>query len=124
LLQSQIIALLAVLPYWLTQPHVDPTESKNQTIDPFHSRWLFALLAHLDVQLVGDDVSVLRTLARACIACVVQSRYLKAAGKQPRDLQDELGAWMVICAITGIWGQHDLWQDGLQELEQVARMQS
>ena len=111
------------MPYWFTQAHVSPSESEGQAIDPFHSRWLFSLLAHLEEQLVGDDVSVLRTLARACLACIIQSRIMKRAHGQEEDLESELGAWMIVCAVAGIWGQHDLWEDGQLELEQCGRMQ-
>jgi len=120
-IQSQIISLLALLPYWLTQPHVSPEKSNGQAIDPFHSRWLFSLLAHLDEHLVADDISVLRILARACLACIVQSRILKGEEDQEENLQVELGAWMIVCAIAGIWGQHDLWEDGRRDLEQCAQ---
>jgi hypothetical protein len=100
-----------------------PEKGRHQAIDPFHSRWLFALLVHLDDQLVGDDISVLRILARACIACIVQSRVQSTNIREREELlQEELGAWMVICAIAGIWAQHDLWQDGQDSLEQCARM--
>jgi hypothetical protein len=123
--QPRIISLLSLLPYWLTQPHVSPETDQQQAIDPFHSRWLFALLAHLDSQLVGDDISVLRILARACIACIIQSRIQASSRSRDREeiLQDEMGAWMIICAVAGIWAQHDLWQDGQDSLEQYTRMQ-
>lgn len=111
-----------MLPYWLTQPHVSPDKSRNHAIDPFHSRWLFALLAHLDGQLVGDDISVLRVLARASLACIIQSKRTQLPLEQQAEdsLQNELGAWMIICAIVGIWGQHDLWEEGEIELQQIS----
>lgn len=69
---------------------------------------------------MGDDISVLRILARACIACIAQSRIQASSKHRERDdiLQDEMGAWMVICAIAGVWAQHDLWQDGIDTLGQ------
>ncbi|UZJ52603.1 hypothetical protein CBS101457_001923 [Exobasidium rhododendri] len=117
---SQILSLLGVLPYWFTQPHTSAADSQGQAIDPFHSRWLFSLLAHLDDQLVGDDINVLRILARACLACIVQSRFTKSVGEQEEGdtLRHELGAWMIICAIAGVWGQHDLWEESRHDLEQ------
>lgn len=114
-----------MLPYWLTQPHVLPDKSRNYAIDPFHSHWLFALLAHLDRQLLGDDISVLRILARASLACIIQSRVTTNPSEQQceNSLEDELGAWMIICAIVGIWGQHDLWEEGRNELQQYSTQQ-
>lgn len=110
-------------------------------LDPLHSRWLFALLAHLDSRLVSDDISTLRTLARACIAAVVLSRMRRAAARfkakvgsdgdensaavvtlvDEDPLEGEMGAWMVVCAVAGIWGQSDLWQDADSDLSRLRR---
>ncbi|KAG8815677.1 hypothetical protein FRC17_000627 [Serendipita sp. 399] len=104
-----------------------------------HQRWMFALLGALDDQLVSHDVSSLRTLARACLRLVLAKERWRArdgVGKQKEEdgsgkvgemgvsvAEMGLGAmgekggdglggyWMVIVAIVGIWGQHDLWDE-------------
>ncbi|KDN43770.1 hypothetical protein K437DRAFT_146099 [Tilletiaria anomala UBC 951] len=44
-------------------------------VPPLLARWTFALLAALSPHLDGEEVSVLRTLARACVQAIVRNRW-------------------------------------------------
>lgn len=58
----------------------------------------------LDDHLVGDHVSELRVLARACISYV---KHKVNPGSE--DLM--AGYWMVVVAIAYFWGQKDIWEE-------------
>ena len=47
---------------------------------PNHGRWMFALLCQLDEQLSGDDISVLRTLAREVLRLIKEERTHRKEG--------------------------------------------
>lgn len=135
---SDILALLELFPSWFSHSFMAPSPSPptiRHAVDPFHARWIFALLAKLDGRLVGDEISTLRVLARAGIERVVQERYRRAVKKtlrkqqQPQASDDidggevmmsEMGAWMIVCAVSSIWGQHDLWDDARADLAKIA----
>jgi hypothetical protein len=104
-----------------------------------HQRWMFCLLGRLDDNLVGEDISTLRILARACIRLVVNqiqqsspTRSVKnhartlSAGLESDALTSEVpecsgsgGYWMVIAAIVGVWGQFDIWEEAKQSMSLV-----
>lgn len=108
-----------------------------------HARWIFALLARVDDFCVGDEVSGLRSLARACISFVQAERKRRASeddGAQTNDLSDEkdkkdtnetekegtaiskdgrmseISCWMIVGAVVGVWAQRDLWMDAEEQL--------
>lgn len=85
-----------------------------------HARWMFALLSRVDDWISSDETSLLRNLARACITFMAESRRRRAArngaeaGETSEDANVTIGdasCWMIICAVTGVWGQTDLWTD-------------
>lgn len=135
---SDILALLELFPSWFSQITMASSPSLptiRHAVDPFHARWVFALLAKLDGRLVGDEISTLRVLARAGIERVVHERYRRAVKKSLRKQQQpqasdgndggevmmsEMGAWMIVCAVSSIWGQHDLWDDARADLAKIA----
>ena len=73
-------------------------------LQPIHERWLFALLMRLDDHLIGDHISELRVLARACIEYL---KYKIDPGSE--DLM--AGYWVVVVAIAYFWGQKDIWEE-------------
>lgn len=108
-----------------------------------HARWIFALLARVDDFCVADEVSGLRSLARACISFVQAERKRRASeddAAQTNDLSDgkdekdangignegraiskdgrmsEISCWMVVGAVVGVWAQRDLWMDAEEQL--------
>ncbi|PWZ00429.1 hypothetical protein BCV70DRAFT_199709 [Testicularia cyperi] len=92
---DQILGILEAFPFWLghrievpdtlSQEYEQDSSASGRSVcqqpvlQPLHSRWLFALLAHLDSRLLSEQISVLRTLARACIAAVALSRIRRKA---------------------------------------------
>lgn len=147
---EQALDLLNQFPNWLSHKTNIPTPdaSPAAVLQPLHARWLFALLAWLDDRLLSEQISVLRTVARACIAAIsmcrmrrkaLQSRKKKStteadaeaveaqlAQEQPAELEsslpeaDESGAWMVVTIVAGIWGQSDLWDDAMTDMKRIA----
>jgi len=80
---------------------------------PTHSRWIFALLALLDGHLSSDEISVLRSLAREVVKLIKEERTQR---DQNTTYMGEIGCWMIVAAVSGIWGQRDLWTDAVDIL--------
>lgn len=136
---EQILGLLEAFPYWLAH-RVPIPDSQGQVVEaevlqPFHARWLFSLLLKLDARLVSEEISILRTLARACVAAITLSRIRRKALRsrhkpggevgeaqesgEARMSRDEAGAWMVVAIVAGVWGQSDLWEDAIADMRRV-----
>lgn len=75
-----------------------------------HSRWLFALLAHLDDRLASEEIGTLRVLARACVTLVRRALEFRPTLTEGQ-VDGTAGCWMVFAAVTSVWVQKDLWQD-------------
>ncbi|KAH8118716.1 hypothetical protein DFH11DRAFT_1568843 [Phellopilus nigrolimitatus] len=131
--------LLMYFTHWITQ-HLEQLESPQPLPPAYtplsqnHARWMFALLSRVDEQLSSDEMSNLRSLARACLALIRdlsknQSRatedsqpgmdsalsrsgslgnWVGDAGDAPLD---ERACWIVVATIADFWGQKDLWMD-------------
>jgi hypothetical protein len=121
----------------------DNTTSAYTPTD-IHMRWIFALLTRIDLYCSAADMACLRNLARACLSLISVVRRRKEGSPRPstHDEQAEMdtsGAetsmalpnsggddktlsecsmWFVICAVTSIWGQRDLWDDADDALRQ------
>lgn len=109
---AQLFALLRAFTLWIEEdwkPRGKPVEDSQTAVNVEQSRWIFALLAHIDERLVGDDISTLRSLARSCIMRIAALR--QSTTSQPFSFGSESGAWILICAIAGTWAQHDLWSE-------------
>lgn len=83
---EQILALLEAFPYWIAHRVIIPDSQIKASeregahvLQPLHARWLFALMLRLDARLVSEEISTLRTLARACIAAITLSRIRRKA---------------------------------------------
>ncbi|KAI0722248.1 hypothetical protein C8T65DRAFT_628733 [Cerioporus squamosus] len=97
-------------------PYTDITQS--------HGRWIFSLLSRVDDWISGDETSLLRGLARGCMGLMAESRRRPAPVDATKtggaaELIDERSCWMIITAITGLWGQSDLWEDAENMLSSV-----
>lgn len=117
--KQNILTLLNLLKRWIAEQDVDPApaaegditeQSQSQAqahppprLEPSHQRWLFWLLVRLDRHLVSESISDLRELARACISLA------KASSGQSGEPM--VGYWMAVSAITGVWGQKDIWEE-------------
>lgn len=121
----------------------EPFESANanlpavippRPITGIHHRWMFSLMGVLDDQLTGQDISTLRTLARASIQVAKYTSQGPATstneevgeGKdddvdgREKDYQTS-GLWMVVAAVVGIWGQMDIWDEAKSEMRVAKR---
>ncbi|KAJ9477202.1 hypothetical protein PHBOTO_006451 [Pseudozyma hubeiensis] len=140
---EQMLALLEAFPYWIAHrvpiPDGQVKASERQAgevLQPLHARWLFALLLRLDGRLVSEEISTLRTLARACVAAITLSRIRRKAVRsrvskvdtaeteadvddEKRMRMDEAGAWMIVAIVAGVWGQSDLWDDAVADMQRV-----
>lgn len=107
------IALMAMIRRWMQHPQFTHQAASRAAIHPVHARWLFAILAQLDRQLSSDDIASLRTLARVCMRCIarVRSQVDYLCDEKSDTLEAEMGAWMIITAVAGVWGQRDLWNE-------------
>ena len=115
-----------------TLPHTDITQA--------HARWIFALLSRVDDWVSGDETSLLRNLARSCMELMAERRRSRPTATVadtaylPENrtdgggddgpggtaaLADEKACWMIVTAITGVWGQRDLWVDAESILRKV-----
>ncbi|KAI0677032.1 survival motor neuron interacting protein 1-domain-containing protein [Trametes maxima] len=112
------IHLLMYFTHWINL-RLEQSSFSLTDITPSHARWMFALLSRVDDWISGDETSLLRNLARACISLVVERRRRRAslgeseAGEMSEEANmiDDASCWMVVCAVTGFWGQRDLWMD-------------
>ena len=111
--QRMALHLLMYFVYWFNlyldgpQGHIyQPTES--------HARWMFALLTRIDDRISGDDIALLRSLVRVCIAILKRSRgqRLVPSGK---DAIRERSCWIIISTVVDMWEQRDLWM-GAEEM--------
>lgn len=107
------ITLTKMIRRWMQHPQFTHQAVMRGAIHPVHARWLFAILAQLDRQLSGDEIASLRTLARVCMKCIarVRSQVDYLCEDKADTLEAEMGAWMIITVIAGVWGQHDLWNE-------------
>lgn len=97
---------------------VERAAERELTLQAVHGRWMFALLAHIDSQLLAGEMSVLRQVAKACI------RLLKVDLDQGDEAdsvdesadEDTTGigrsaCWLVIGAVASGFAQRDLWDE-------------
>jgi Survival motor neuron (SMN) interacting protein 1 (SIP1) len=88
-----------------------------------HARWIFVLLSKVEDHISADDMSLLRNLARACLALLKESIKARISSVKSEDLDSpnsegddqesmsERAYWIIVCAIVGVWAQRDLWMD-------------
>lgn len=90
---------------------------------------MFCLLCRVDEHITGDEMSNLRTLARACLSVIKDMNKVQLNDKTSGDLApsesglnswvgdpadnpiDEQACWIVFATIADFWGQKDLWMD-------------
>jgi hypothetical protein len=86
-------------------PAVRPLES--------HARWIFALLTKVEDHISADDMSLLRHLARACLALLKESIKTRTSQEDAADqgVMSERACWIIVCIVVGVWAQRDLWMD-------------
>ncbi|KAH9850009.1 hypothetical protein C2E23DRAFT_870236 [Lenzites betulinus] len=120
------IHLLMYFTHWINL-RVEQSSVPLTDITQSHARWMFALLSRVDDWITSDETSLLRNLVRACISFMVECRRRRAAqtgakaGEAPEEANmiNDASCWMVISAVTGMWGQKDLWTDAEDALSKV-----
>ncbi|KAI9508919.1 hypothetical protein F5148DRAFT_1191443 [Russula earlei] len=136
---------------YLASLESDATKNDDDTSAAYvptdvHMRWIFALLTRIELFCSADDMSCLRSLARACLSLisVVRRRTapspLFSARREHADgttgtetpattfgsrgdsqKLSEGSMWIVFCAVANFWGQRDLWDDAEETLRQSSR---
>lgn len=120
--QRMSIHLLMYFTHWINVHLQNPSDPLT-TISVSHRRWIFALLTKIEDQLSADEMNLLRSLARACLALVQRYRGEHAKNNElfegassPVVIENttrmsDASCWMVFAAVAGHWGQRDLWAD-------------
>jgi hypothetical protein len=115
--QKMALHLLMYFAHWFNlylqqpDPAIRPLES--------HARWIFALLTKVEDHISADDMSLLRQLARACLALLKESintRTSQVKSEDPdnsgdQEVMSERACWIIVCIVVGVWAQRDLWMD-------------
>lgn len=105
--------------YWIQQ-HLEQPAARVCPISETHARWMFVLLARVDDFITADEQSSLRTLARGCIS-LIRERMQQPPAEDPSDrIIGVPSCWMVVAAVTGMWGQRDLWMDAESMLSELS----
>ena len=120
-IQRQPLHILRSFTYWLRHHKLLPEEPHAgiYPAEPSHARWIFGLLSVVENQLTGDDVHILRELARACLG-LIQDRLAEPNPSSVEVQQRELAQWWIpVAAVVNIWGQRDIWMDAEEMVRKV-----
>ncbi|KZW04237.1 hypothetical protein EXIGLDRAFT_828151 [Exidia glandulosa HHB12029] len=102
---------------------VERAAARELMLRPAHGRWMFALLAHIDEQLLADEMSILRQVAKACISLlkVDLDQGEEADSADEGEASDSTGigrsaCWLVVGAVALGFAQRDLWDEAANVL--------
>ncbi|KAF9821296.1 hypothetical protein IEO21_00904 [Rhodonia placenta] len=110
--------LLMYFTHWI-RLYLEDDNSATHLITASHARWIFVLLSRVEDFVYAEDTAHLRDLVRACLS-LIQKRKRQLDDASPESItMDETSCWIVITAITGVWGQRDLWMDAEAALREV-----
>ncbi len=114
--------------HWINL-YLEQPQHTGSRITETHARWIFVLLSRVDDYVSADETSQLRTLARACMGLLKWSllpshdasegNKCSGVGMMNGTHMSAGSCWMVITAVTGIWGQRDLWYDAEDMLKEL-----
>jgi hypothetical protein len=109
--------------HWINL-HLQQPDPPSAHMMETHSRWIFALLSRVEEYVTADDMSLLRNLARACLALMRKTHPKQRCGSADENseashvidtggmaVMSEHSCWMILAAVAGVWGQRDLWMD-------------
>ena len=111
--------------HWINLHLERGTAPSPHPISETHSRWIFVLLSRVEDYVSADEMSLLRSLARACMSLIEESRKRGDSGTtmfaegEPLPIA-EPACWMVVTAVVGVWGQRDLWMDAEAMLRRLS----
>ncbi|KAG6915663.1 hypothetical protein DXG01_010533 [Tephrocybe rancida] len=115
--------LLMYFTHWINS-HLQQPDSFSRPIET-HARWIFALLSKVDEHISADDMNLLRTLARACIALLKELMSTKSHEELPNPDKKNAGymsvraCWIIVATIANVWAQRDLWMDAEDMLKSL-----
>ncbi|KAG6812991.1 hypothetical protein H0H92_014922 [Tricholoma furcatifolium] len=83
---------------------------------------LLRSIDEVDDEVSADDMNLLRTLARACIALLKDLMETRTSEQPPFQNQNEgymsiRSCWIIVSTIAGVWAQRDLWMDAEEMLK-------
>ncbi|PFH51367.1 hypothetical protein AMATHDRAFT_59071 [Amanita thiersii Skay4041] len=119
--ERMALHLLMYFAHWFSL-YLDAPQASAYHPTESHARWIFSLLACVEDRVSGDDIAMLRSLARACLAIL---KRLLGRGEESEHIKDrtkndyirESSCWIIISTVVDIWGQHDLWMDAEKMLQ-------
>ncbi|KAG7449008.1 uncharacterized protein BT62DRAFT_929006 [Guyanagaster necrorhizus] len=109
--QRMSLHLLMYFTHWINLHLDDERSPPFPRLAEVHAQWIFFLLTRVEDYISADDMSSLRSLARACLALL---KVLLYEEKEARPKDSGIGknsCWIIISTVAGIWGQQDLWMD-------------
>ncbi|KAF5388052.1 hypothetical protein D9615_000568 [Tricholomella constricta] len=118
--------LLMYFTHWINI-HLQRPDPFSRPIET-HARWIFVLLSKVEDPISADDMSLLRNLARACIALLkellqTQVSHSKAEKTSSPDscagYMSVRSCWIIISTVAGVWAQRDLWMDAEDMLKSL-----
>ncbi|KAK0468132.1 uncharacterized protein EV420DRAFT_1626088 [Desarmillaria tabescens] len=120
--QRMSLHLLMYFTHWMNLHLDDKRSPPFPRLVEVHAQWIFFLLTRVNDYISADDMSSLRSLARACLAL------LKVLLCEEKEAEPEGGGntgigknscWVIISTVAGIWGQQDLWMDAEEMLNSI-----
>lgn len=124
-IQRMALHLLMYFTYWINF-HLQQKELPSSCLTETHARWIFVLMTKVEDHISADDMSLLRNLARACLALMkelIRKRFyiantedIEGDGSEEvvrvnHELMGERSCWLIVSVVVGLWGQRDLWMD-------------
>ncbi|KAL4249112.1 hypothetical protein ABKN59_005782 [Abortiporus biennis] len=117
--------LLMYFNHWISL-HLEQPFPQSSHMSETHARWIFALLSRVEDHISADEASLLRNLARSCIALLKQ--HVEHPPTSPSDespspsmstRMSDRSCWIILTAIIGTWAQRDLWMDAETALASI-----
>ncbi|TFY69407.1 hypothetical protein EVJ58_g419 [Rhodofomes roseus] len=116
--------LLMYFTHWINLRLERDAAPSPHLVTEAHSRWMFTLLSRVEDYVSADETSLLRSLARACISLIEETRREIAGSSGDTSPVEssplEPTCWMIITAVVSIWGQKDLWMDAEAMLRRLS----
>jgi hypothetical protein len=118
--------LLMYFTHWINL-HLQRPDPSSRPIET-HARWIFALLSKVEDHISADDMSLLRNLARACIALLKELLQTKTPRPEPEESASPYSdggymsvrsCWIIVSTVAGVWAQRDLWMDAEDMLKSL-----
>ncbi|KAK0206329.1 hypothetical protein DFS33DRAFT_1381442 [Desarmillaria ectypa] len=111
--------LLMYFTHWINLHLDDERSPPFPRLAEVHAQWIFFLLTRVDDYISADDTSLLRSLARACLALLKVLLYEEKQAEPKGSGIGKNSCWIIISTVAGIWGQQDLWIDAEEMLNSI-----